>query len=223
MPQTLTATERAVLLVLMAECRPMTNAELRAGAGVVLEGGSRRRLNALGLVESVRAGRSFVHELTDDGWARCAAEPAAGPWPRGGSSTGALQAVLQGVLRYLERCDLRLSDVFRPDPGTRIRQAYRELAPAPGRWVGLATLRERLADLPRGEVDGALVGMLGSPGVSLVPESNRKTLSGHDRAAAVHVGGEDLHLLAIHPVQEPPPRALRSGGEAAVRTTGELR
>jgi hypothetical protein len=198
--QTLNAPERAVMFVLMAQSRPMTNAELRSCAGVSLEGSARRRLNERGLVESLREGRSFVHDLTDDGWAWCSTELSAGPRPGGGSVQGALHAVLNGLGRYLERRDLRLSDVFHPDPETRIRQAYHEAIPVPGRWIGLATLRQRVPDLSREEIDRALVRMLGTQGISLAPESNRKSLTEDDRAGALRVGGEDIHLLAIHPV-----------------------
>ncbi|MBY8851214.1 hypothetical protein K7G98_23850 [Saccharothrix sp. MB29] len=44
----LTTRERAALLVLMAEARELTNAELRELAGFTLDGAHRRRLNDLG-------------------------------------------------------------------------------------------------------------------------------------------------------------------------------
>src|SRR5690606_2127904 len=59
--------ERCVLLVLMAEARQLTNAELQALAGIKLDGRNRKRLNERGLVRSVLVGRAFVHELTDRG------------------------------------------------------------------------------------------------------------------------------------------------------------
>ena len=70
----LTLTERCVLLVLMAEAREMTNAELYAVAGVKLDGKYRRNLNDLGLVDSAQANRAFVHELTDRGAVWCGTE-----------------------------------------------------------------------------------------------------------------------------------------------------
>jgi chromosome segregation and condensation protein ScpB len=64
----LTLRERATLLALMAEARELTNAELREIAGFTLDGRPRRRLNEQKLVTSRKLGRSFTHELTDDGW-----------------------------------------------------------------------------------------------------------------------------------------------------------
>lgn len=59
--------ERKVLLALLAQERPVSNAELASRAGLRLQGAERRRLNDLGLVESVRRGRGFVHELSEAG------------------------------------------------------------------------------------------------------------------------------------------------------------
>lgn len=59
--------ERKVLLTLLAQEHPVSNAELASRAGLRLQGAERRRLNDLGLVESVRRGRGFVHELSDAG------------------------------------------------------------------------------------------------------------------------------------------------------------
>jgi hypothetical protein len=39
--------------------------------------------------------------------------------------------------------------------------------------------------------------MYRSPGVSLIPEENQKTLTAEDRAAAVEIGDQDKHLIAI--------------------------
>ena len=37
------------------------------------------------------------------------------------------------------------------------------------------------------------------PGVSLIPEENQKVLTPDDRAAAVEIGDQDKHLIAIEP------------------------
>lgn len=59
--------ERRVLTVLLAAERPVSNADLAARAGLRLQGAERRRLGDLGLVDSVKRGRGFVHSLTDSG------------------------------------------------------------------------------------------------------------------------------------------------------------
>ena len=69
-PTDLTGTERAVLIVLMAESRPVANPEL-ATLGPALDKPGRDKLNALGLIESERIKGRYVHELTDRGWALC--------------------------------------------------------------------------------------------------------------------------------------------------------
>ena len=58
-PTDLTGTERAVLIVLMAESRPVANPEL-AALGPALYKPGRDKLNALGLLESERRG-SWMH------------------------------------------------------------------------------------------------------------------------------------------------------------------
>lgn len=79
----------------------------------------------------------------------------------------------------------------------RIRAAYRELAKAPGTWVGLADLRDRLGDADRAVVDDALRAMLRRDGVRIIPVANSKSLTARDRAAAVRIGEEDNHTLSI--------------------------
>src|SRR5262245_37583826 len=87
------------------------------------------------------------------------------------------------------------------DPDTdieaRVRAAYQKLAARPRGWVSLTDLRPLLGNASKVDVDATLRRMLGTPGVSLVPEANQKTLTGQDRAAAVRIGPKDHHLLAI--------------------------
>jgi hypothetical protein len=216
--------ETAVLLVLMAEAREISNPELKERYGLTLDGKERRRLNELKLVDSRKQGRAFAHMLTDAGWAWCVSElGAVSPPPRAGSAGGALYAILAGLGRHLDRANLSLADVFAPadplppsasaalpasspappatppdvDVEARVRTAYQELAAQPGGWVKLAPVRQRLGDLPRAEVDAVLVEMSRQQGVAIVPESNQKTLSAEDRGSAVRIGGQDKHLLSI--------------------------
>ncbi|MCG5438462.1 hypothetical protein [Micromonospora foliorum] len=80
-----------------------------------------------------------------------------------------------------------------------VRSAYRDLATAPGAWVGLADVRERLADTDRASLDAALRAMVGREDVRIIPVANTKSLTARDRAAAVRIGNEDNHALAIGP------------------------
>ncbi|MET7950413.1 hypothetical protein [Micromonospora sp. NPDC005324] len=80
-----------------------------------------------------------------------------------------------------------------------VRSAYRDLATAPGAWVGLADVRDRLADTDRVALDAALRAMVGREDVRIIPVANSKSLTARDRAAAVRIGNEDNHALAIGP------------------------
>jgi hypothetical protein len=193
----LTVRERATLLTLMAEARELTNVELRAVAGFTLDGQPRRRLNEQKLVTSRKVGRGLAHELTDDGWAWCAAELSADRPARTGYLGGACYALLAGLGRRFAQSGQQLSDLFQPDVEQQIRSAYRQLVKAPGEWVGLADLREKLFGVPREAVDAELDRMASSQGVHIQAESNQKALTEADRAAAVRFGGDERHLLMI--------------------------
>lgn len=209
--------EFSALVVLAVEGREVSNGELKERRGITIDGERRRRLNEMKLVESVRRGRAYTHELTDAGWARLAEDLRAGELPRQSGSSGVLAAALLGWLRgHMERTGRPLADVFQPDDAhgdpqdaavqeatsgleSRIRDAYARLAARPGAWVSLAALRPLLADVPRADVDGTLVRMERLSDVNLVPESNQKTLTPREREAAVTVGEQAKHLLWIGP------------------------
>jgi hypothetical protein len=79
----------------------------------------------------------------------------------------------------------------------RIRSAYAKLASTPGAWVNLTALRGHLADVPKAELDKALKAMLRDDDVRLEPEPFGHRVGDEERRAAVHIGGEDRHKLAI--------------------------
>ncbi len=202
-PGDLTGTERAVLLVLMAQSKPVPNPDLVA-LGPKLDKAGRDKLNELGLIESDRSSGRFVHELTDRGWHLCREMLSAGAPPKSTGPAKTLYTMLAALDRYLTHADLSLADVFgsRNDVQTatvedRIRGTYATLTPRPGGWVGLAHLRAELADAPRAEIDAALHTLYRTPGVSLIREENQKALTTVDRDAAVTIGGQDKHLIAI--------------------------
>jgi hypothetical protein len=196
----------AALFVLMGLSRAASNTELHEIAGISIVGQVRRDLNDQQLVESTRAsGRApFVHELTDKGWHRCEDLLTAELDGRSTALGKALHVVLGGLDRYLRRQNLRLADVFQPAPSlTRdelephIRAAYARLAKEPYDWVRLADLRGLLDGASRADVDGVFVEMSRNRRAQFSPASNAKTLTAADRAAAVEIGGEPNHLIAI--------------------------
>ncbi|MBS1694981.1 MAG: hypothetical protein JST91_22450 [Actinobacteria bacterium] len=198
-PDELTGTEQAVLLVLMAECRPVRNPELKElGPELKLE--HRKRLNEKGLVESTRDGTAYVHELTDDGWRMCRAIIGADTPPRSQGQGKALYTLMRALDRYFVRADLPVSEVFLPDAADlekRVRETYTRLANRPGGWVPLLRLRTELGGPDKQELDAVLRRMYRAPGVHLIPEENQKVLTVEDRAAAIEIGDQDKHLIAI--------------------------
>lgn len=209
-PDELTGNEQAVLLVLMAECRPVPNPELK-DLGPELTKDQRDKLLRKDLIE-VRPGRPMVIELADKGWRMCRAIIGTDAPAGVTGQKRALYTVLKALDRHLADDDLALADVIRPagspqapastppvaeHTGGRVRDAYSRLATRPGGWVRLADLRNALADVARTDVDAALRDLLRAREASLIPEENQKAITGADDAAAILIGGEKNHLMAI--------------------------
>jgi hypothetical protein len=213
----LSAPERAVLFALLSAARKLSNEELHALIGIRLEGKERRNLNDLKLVESEKHGRVFVHELSEAGWRWCADELSVGPEGRSTSIERSYYLVFAMFARCLATARLSLSDLVSAAPEApaggrhvrrdaaagdgdmtaRVTAAYRALAPAPGQFVKLRDLRERLADIPRDSLDGALTALFAAERVTLIRQEDHQVLTAADRAAALRLGGEHKHLMAI--------------------------
>lgn len=211
-PEELTGTEQAVLLVLMAEAGPVRNSDLGKTLGPALDKPTRDRLIRLGLITTNTAVSPMEHELTDRGWSTCALLIGGDAPARPSGQGKALYTVLRALRRYFDREDLAPGEVFLPldahppegDPDplgddieARVRDAYVDLAAHAGGWVDLVRLRAALPDVSKRDLDDALTRMYRIPGVSLIPEENQKTLTAEDRAAAVEIGDQDKHLIAI--------------------------
>jgi hypothetical protein len=199
---------------LMALDGEATNGTLQDKVGFTLTGKDRTGLNNRDLVTSTLdgPGRSYRHVLTEDGWAWCEAQLSADR-PDGGNPAGrTLYVVLSMLHRYLQNADLTLLEfsqrVTTPpsrngaphesvDLAEQVRLVYRKLAERPGDWVSLTRLRPLLPQAERADVDDTLRRMNRAPGVHIVPESNQKALSAADRRAAVRIGSEDSHVIAI--------------------------
>ncbi|MET7879428.1 hypothetical protein [Micromonospora profundi] len=162
--------------------------------------------------------RPITLDLTQQGHDRAVAELGAEPPLRAGTAGETLYATLDFIRRLVEHTGTEPRDFFRfrlakdlpavaeqaPEPATeatdveqRIRAAYTDLAPRPGDYIALAALRAALAGVPGPQVDAALIDLNRAPDVHLVPESNQKALTAEQRAAAVSIGNQHKHLLAI--------------------------
>jgi hypothetical protein len=74
-----------------------------------------------------------------------------------------------------------------------------DLQREPGGWVALVDLRPRLdlRGLSRQAQDDTMKALSLAGQVHLVPEDNRKALVEADHAAALHLGGDDCHFIAL--------------------------
>ncbi|GGO61321.1 hypothetical protein [Nonomuraea cavernae] len=148
--------EFSALVVLAVEAREISNSELKERCGLTIDGAKRRRLNELKLVDSWKQGRTFVHVLTDSGWARLAEDLRAGRVPAFTGSSGVLARALLGWLpAFLERTDQRLADVFQPAE-VEAGQAPAEDAPAGEVPTGEVPTEEVLRGKGPGEEPGEL-------------------------------------------------------------------
>jgi hypothetical protein len=202
--------ERSALLALMTFVTETSNTEIRERYGFTIDKKVRESLVAHRYLAARRAVRNtYVHELTDKGWARCREELAAPAPDRAQRGYRILYGVLHCLDRYLSAAGLTMADFVavqdKPEVDDqhvedRLHGAYDMLASRPGAWVGLARLRAALPGVARQSFDAALLRLDLMPHVYLIPEANQKALTDSDRQAAIHVGGEDKHLLSIRPV-----------------------
>jgi hypothetical protein len=80
---------------------------------------------------------------------------------------------------------------------TEIRGAVSDLADQPGDFVMLSSVRDKLSVKDKPTVDAALKKLGRMDGVSIVPESNQRVLSQADIDAAVIIGAQEKHAIAI--------------------------
>jgi hypothetical protein len=204
--RTLTMRTRATLLVLMVLGTEVSNRELEEAANLALTGQPRIQLNDLKLVESRMVGRSYRHRLTEDGRAWCEEELSTTcPDPRTPAGRG-LYVLLNALGQYTQRSGVSLREILSgapvageadATPAARVLDAYQELKTPASRWVPLRKLRAALRDIPRAELDVLLRELFRSQDIELVPEDNRKALTADDHAAALEIGGEDKHAIAV--------------------------
>jgi hypothetical protein len=202
----LTPSEGAILMVLMVEAREVLNTELKERYGLDVRKEQRDKLGRLHYVSSRRSGRTVAMQLDDKGWVRMQSDFDFNA--RGAKALGAALTALHANLRerILGRSGAaNLTELFAQTEmraptgglGPRIASAYNALADEPGAWVSLRRLRPFFADVARDDLDEALRDLSRSDGVNIVPESNQKALTPADREAALRLGGQENHLLAI--------------------------
>lgn len=201
----LSSVDYAFLAILKAEDRQLSNTEMDRLYQIRLTSRPFERLVAAGYVDSDTSRRPYRHLITSSGLKVLDEEFGVDEeWFEEGERRSLRERQLWAGLMALQKLLLRPSG--RPVTATkekpadldgRIRAAYGKLAETPGAWVDLTALRPLLGDASKDDVDRALVRMLRSPDVRLDPEPFGHSVGPRERLAAVHVGGEDRHKLAI--------------------------
>ena len=200
--------ERAVMIALAALGGECSNAVLAKTYRLDLIRKFRDRLNKDGLIESRKENRSFTHALTEKGWKQVESEMDAEVPPRSGSAAGALYALLAGLKPATQRAGglkaLPAGEVGTPpkppvegDLKDQIRSAYNALAKRPQDWVMLRDLRPRLGGAAKSEVDSVLKQMNRTREIVLTLKEDQSALTPEDRAAAVRIGVDDMHMLSM--------------------------
>lgn len=213
----LTPSESALLIVLMAEAREISNNELNERYQIRSTGKSREKLNDAGYVKSWKVGRQYVHVLDDKGWKRVHQELDFDS-PKARTLGAALRALHDNLRERVLKGDAyqTFGEMFSratavpevevkvataaPDDDDldgRIRKVYESLVPRPGAWLRHTIVRQQLGDVPSEALDEAFRLLSQAEDVEMMPESNQKILTDEDRRSAVRVGGQDTHLIAI--------------------------
>ncbi|WP_422773802.1 hypothetical protein ACN28C_13450 [Plantactinospora sp. WMMC1484] len=201
----LTPVQRFVLVTLMIKASALPNTYFDKVAGISLKRPYRNDLRDRGFITVTE--KPLVLELTERGWAAAIGELGAAAPARAGSAGGALYVALQFLRELLDHLKVAPAELFTLRLAGRdlaaestalssteesIRKAYGEVG-RPGDYVRLAEVRSAL----RAEVDAALVRMNREPDVQIIPNSQQGDLTDEDRAAAVRIGNQDRHLIAI--------------------------
>lgn len=196
MPRTEYGTnERAALIVLMLANREVPNSELRNDYGIELGPRGRETLEGAHLLTYRKESGRFYLTITGAGKDWCETElSVAEPAARSGPLARAVFDVMRHLAHCLRQRDIRLVDLVLED---LIRVAYGELSVRPQDFVRLAKLRPKLDGANKDEVDRVLLAMTRTGLVHLAPDSNRKALTDADHTAAIRIGSEDKHLVAI--------------------------
>ncbi|MFF5287815.1 hypothetical protein [Paractinoplanes globisporus] len=204
MSDDLTPSDYAILLLLRNEDREISNTELDEIYGFRLTGSLYAKLNGLGYIISNTQHRPYRHLLSSKG-----VKIVGRPLEIDEAQVDATEKrtikerILWAALAAEHRKNADAPAVDKtPAPDTRslderVRDAYDQVSVRAGEWVDLTAIRPLLPDVPKAELDRALEKMLDSPDVRLDPEVHRHRLGKEEKAAAVRIGGEDRHKLAI--------------------------
>jgi hypothetical protein len=198
MPDKYATSAKSALMVMMLANREVPNTELKETYKITLLPKDRDVLNRDKLLETLKEGRRFIHRITDRGIDWCMTHLVESELPpRVGPQARVNQELLRRMVPFLRDRGLLAEAIRSRGLEELIRQVYLELGDGYQDWVRLAKIRPRLNGADRAEVDETLLKMVKAGTTHLVPDSNRKVLTEEDHAAAIRIGGEDKHLMAI--------------------------
>jgi hypothetical protein len=198
MPEKYGPSARAALMVLMLENREVPNTELVNQHKIKLSPADRDTLNDDGLLKTSTKTRPYLHQITDEGINWCMRDLVDGEPPsRSGPLARVHSELLRRFVRYHQERGTLAEAIRSGGLESLIRAVYLDLSVKPQDWIRLARIRPKLNGADKSEVDDVLLKMMKTGTVHLAPDSNRKVLTDADHAAAVRIGGEDLHLMAI--------------------------
>jgi hypothetical protein len=204
----LTPADYAYLIILKAEGREIDNTEMYKLYGVRLISPDYLRLAAHGYVVSRTKPSPYRHVITgkgsraladrltvDQGQAKEGAKRSSGERQLFWAAMVAQQKLIARLLAKGNGAATVTEETV--DLDGRIRAVYTKLASAPGDYVNLTELRPLIDDVSKSELDKALMRLHDAPDVRLEPEPFGHRIGAKERSAAVHIGGEDRHKLAI--------------------------
>jgi hypothetical protein len=200
----LTPVQRFVLVTLMIKASALPNTYFTNVAHIGLKREYRDDLRDRGLIKVTP--KPLVLELTEAGWGQAISELGGEVPARAGSAGGALYVALEFLRGLLDHLGVAPSELFTlrirsadavpaPAPAdfeASIRKAYGEVARS-GEYVSLAKIRDALT----ADIDSTLARMHRESDVNLIPNSSQGDLTDDDRSAAVKIGNQDRHLIAI--------------------------
>ncbi|MFI9380721.1 hypothetical protein [Kutzneria sp. NPDC052558] len=189
--------EQATLLLLLLDRNGVPNPDLKKKYGIKFPATSRDKLVKDGLIESTKVGIRNVHKITEAGIDWCARELGAIETPlRSSPLAKMIFELARNLPDFLQWHDTDFADVLdRGSVEKAIRDAYQDLKSQD--WVRLAKIRPQTEGIDRKTVDDVLLTMNKANRAALAPDSNRKVLTDEDHRAAIRIGSEDKHLLAI--------------------------
>jgi hypothetical protein len=160
---------------------------------------------------------SHVISTNDRGLRMIAREFGIKSTPRGMGDRQKTEWLRNAILDKARESAPKLTPERQPGTGaveTDIRAAVQRLERKPGAWVNLARLRDDLGErYSKAEVDAALTQLNRDPDVHITPESNQKALTQEQIDAAIVIGNQRKHHIAITP-------PLDKGAYDRVRSNG---